>query len=281
MALAEEKSVPEAWKKILIKPAGKSWSDVVVAVKTNQIADQRTRGPVMGKLCRVLTDVMGVKPSNVVVYDATHGGGISKEGIFTDLPDGVVLGDKWGGYNLETTVPEPYFDGTRTGRCLDHLVKGDVDILVNICLCKGHNGQFGAFTGAQKNHFGTYSPRPAHARGGGADFLIGINRSAPILGDLDPRTGSVLFPRQQLVLVDALWASQPGPGGLTTAQPNTLLMGTACGPVDYIMGMRLRKDAWGWPVNEQVTQRFLSDYGFRPEDLPNGGQLIDAMKMTA
>ena len=42
-ALAEEGAAADAWKKIFVKPAGKSWGDAVVAVKTNNIAEQHTR----------------------------------------------------------------------------------------------------------------------------------------------------------------------------------------------------------------------------------------------
>ena len=54
-----------AGKSILIKPPGKSWSDVVVAIKTNNIAGQHTRSPVMSKICRVLYHTIGKSPGNI------------------------------------------------------------------------------------------------------------------------------------------------------------------------------------------------------------------------
>lgn len=281
MALAEEDSVADAWKRILLRPAGKSWADTVVAVKTNQIAEQRTRPPVMGKVCRVLTDVLGVKGSNVHIYDACHGGNITRENHLQDLPEGVHLADQWGSYNAVTRLPAPYFDGQRESTCLGHLVRDEVDILINVALCKGHGWEFGKFTMSMKNHFGTFDPGPSHRKGGGADYLIAINKTPEILGRMDPKTGDVLYPRQQLCIVDALWASDPGPGGQPTSQPNALLMGV-CGPVvDYVGAMRFRKDHMGWPVNEQLAQRFLTEFGFAAADLPNDGQIIDALAASA
>jgi len=280
IALTGEKNEADAWRKIFLKPPGKSWSDVVVAVKTNQLGVQRTRSAVMSKLCHVLTDLMGVKGQNIYIYDACSGGSMPKS-PYAGLPEGVHLANKWTGYNLRTTVPEPYLGGKRDSKCLDALVKGQVDILVDIALCKGHGRPFGGCTLTMKNHFGTFDPRPSHAKGGGADYLIGINKTKEILGEMDPRTGNVLFPRQQLCVIDALWASRPGPGGLPTAQPNALLMGTFGPAVDYLTAMRLRRDAMHWPVNEEVVTRFLTDFGFDVRSLPNGGQIIDAMAPVA
>ncbi len=275
LALAEEGSVEDAWRKILLKPAGKGWSDVVVAVKTNQIAQQRTRSAVMSKVCRVFTDVLGVPGGNIFIYDARHGAGMSEHNPFKGLPEGVHVADQWGGINTPIQVPEPYTRGS--SRCMSHLAKGEVDILVNIALCKAHGAQFGNFTLCLKNHFGTFDPGPAHAAGGGADYLIGINKSPAILGEIDQRTGGVMFPRQQLCVVDALWSSKPGPGGPPTHQTNALLMGVFGPAMDYLGGMDFRQNTMGWPVNPTVTRRFLTEFGFTPQDLPNQGSIIDAL----
>jgi len=280
MALAEEEDVARAWSKIFVKPAGKEWSDAVVAIKTNQIARQRTRSAVMAKVCRVLTGVLGVRGGNIHIYDACHGNSMPGN-PFKGLPEGVTLESKWGGSNLRTKVPTPYFDGSRESECLDHLVRDRVDVLVNIALCKGHGGQFGGFTMCMKNHFGTFSPRPSHQEGGGADYLIGINKSARILGRMDPRTGGVMYPRQQLCLVDALWGSKPGPGGPPTHRLDAMFMGVFGPAVDYVGAMRFRKDTMQWPVNEGVATRLLQEFGYSESDLPNEGKIIDARKWTA
>ncbi len=280
IALAQESAAADAWRKIFLKPPSKSWGDTVVAIKTNQIAIQRSRSAVMSKLCHVLAG-LGVKGSNIYIYDACHGSGMSRDNPFKGLPDGVHLADQWGGSDTNTTVPAPYFKGDHQAPCLGHLVRGEVDILVNVGLCKGHGAEFGAFTLSLKNHFGTFSPGPSHQDGGGADYMFGINKSKEILGEIDATTGNVLFPRQQLCVIDCLWASDPGPGTPTDSQPNALFMGTFGPVLDYVIAMRFRKDTMGWRVNERLAQRFLTDFGFSESDLPNGGRLIDATAPAA
>jgi hypothetical protein len=218
-----------------------------------------------------------VSPQNVTIYDAKHGGNMSRSTPFKGLPDGVRVADKWGGFSAKTTVPAPYLDGNAERSCLEHLVNGTVDILINIAMCKGHGGQFGGFTLSMKNHFGTFDPQPGHAEGGGADYVIGINKSPEVLGEMDARTGKVLFPRQQLVLIDALWASGGGgPCARPSDQLNTLVMGT-CGPaVDYVVATKVRQERMGWRINPGVADRFLAEFGFSKEDLPQDGRLIDA-----
>ena len=126
---------------------------------------------------------------------------------------------------------------------------------------------------------GTFSPRPGHAADG-TDYLIAINKSEAVLGRTD-RRGKVLFPRQQLCLIDGLWASRGGPSGNPTHQPNRLFMGT-CGPVlDYQVATKFRRDEMGWAINEGVANRFLSEFGFKADDLPDDGRIIDAMEQTA
>jgi hypothetical protein len=279
MALAQEGTAADAWKKIFLKPAGKGWGDVIVAVKSNQIAQQRARSAVMSKVCHVLTDQMGVKASNVYIYDATHGDSMPGN-VWKGLPEGVNLVGKWGGANLQTTVQTT--NGQVRTECLGHLVKGEVDILVNVGLCKGHDSQFGGFTLCMKNHFGTFNPSPGHRPDvGGANYVFGINRMPEVLGQLDPATGKVLFPRTQLCVLDALWASKGGPGGLPSDQPNVLMMGTFAPAMDYIGALRLRRDMMHWRVNEQVTARIPVEFGFAEADLPNGGQIIDALAAKA
>lgn len=276
-ALAQEKNVTDAWKAIFLKPAKKSWSDTVVAVKVNCIAKQRTRSAVLYKVIRTLTDVAGVKGENIFVYDACHGNSMSKWDVAQNLPNGAQAVAKWGGSGESAAVGKPWKDGSQKANCLGQLVKDEVDILVNIALCKGHGQNFGGFTLAMKNHFGTFSPRPSHQPGGGADYLIAINKAPEILGQMDPETGKVLFPRQQLCLVDCLWASDPGPGGESTHQPNRLFMGTLPAVLDYQVATKFRRDAMGWKTNDQIANRFLSEFGYQPSDLPTGGEIIDAL----
>ena len=277
-ALAEEKKVRDAWQKIFIKPPDKAWSDVVVAIKTNHIAQQHTRSPVMAKLCHALTDELGVRGSNVHIYDATNGGNLAQSTPFKGLPEGVRIENTWGGHNTPVPVPGPWRDGKGTANCVGPLARGEVDILVNIALCKGHNAPFGAFTMCLKNHFGTFAPGCNLADA--TDYLLCINKSEAILGKTDAASGRVLFPRQQLCLIDALWASQPGPGGHPETQPNRLFMGTFGPTLDYVVATAYRRDTMKWQIQEQVTARFLTEYGFSPDDLlPE--RFVDAMRYTA
>ena len=277
--LAEEKGVREAWRKIFIKPPDKAWSDVVVAIKTNHIAQQHTRSPVMAKMCHVLTDELGVRGANIHIYDATHGADLAQATPFRGLPDGVRIENTWGGHNTPAPVPGPWRNGKGKAACLGPLARGEVDILVNIALCKGHEPGFGGFTMCLKNHFGTFAPGPGHAAGQ-TDYLLCINKSEAILGKTDARTGRVLFPRQQLCLVDALWASNPGPSGHPETQPNRLFMGTFGPVVDYVLATAFRRDTMKWHIQEQVTARFLTEYGFTPDDLPPQ-RIVDAAQYAS
>lgn len=290
LALAEERNVSDAWKKILVKPAGKSWSDVVVAVKINQIAQPRIRPPVVGKVCHVLTDVLGVKGSNIHVYDARNGSGIQEENRFRDLPEGVHLADKWGGITTKAPIPVPWpgdldpagLNGVKEGQgaapCAAPLAEGKVDILVNIALSKGHRPKYGGFTMTCKNHYGTFHPfhgTEERDHEDATDYLLAINKSEAILGQQDER-GSVTFPRQQLCIVDAIWAIRRGMAGNPNAQPNALFIGTFGPAVDFQVATKFRKARLGWPVDEGVVSRFLTDFGFAEQNLPGDGQIIDA-----
>lgn len=273
-ALSGLKDPVQAWKQIFVKPPGKPWSEVVVAIKTNNIALQHTRSPVLAKVCRVLVDFLGVKPHNINVYDAIHGSGMSKSTPFKGLPEGVRIQDAWDGITAPTVVPAPWRQGTSKSKCIPQLVEGSVDILVNIALCKGHSSRFGGFTMSMKNHFGTFSPRPGHEEGS-EDYLISINKTAEILGPMDSKTGKVLFPRQQLCVLDGLWASKGGPGGNPTHQPNFLAMGVFSPVLDYLIATCFRGGRMGWKPEPEMTERMLSDFGYSPSDLPQGGKILE------
>ena len=275
-ALAEEEDPEKAWKAIFVKPPNKNWSDVVVAIKSNHIFVQRSRSAVVSKLCHALTDVVGVKGENIFLYDACHGDKMSTNTQFEGLPDGVHLANKWGGFQAEVTVARPYFDGSRTTKCMKHLATDEVDILVDLALCKGHNMTYGGFTMAMKNHFGTFNPRLGHQEQG-ANYLIGINKTPHVLGKMDDR-GRVTFPRQQICLVDALWGSDPGPSGTSTHQLNRLYMAPTAPALDYQVATKLRQQEMGWQTNRGMARKFLTSFGYSPDQLPNNGEIIDALE---
>jgi hypothetical protein len=277
-ALAGEKREQDAWKRIFIKPPGKTWSDVVVAVKTNNIARQHTRSAVMAKICKVLTRVVGIKASNIFIYDACHGGDMLKKTPFSGLPEGCGIMEKWGGFSTDAPVGLPWKDGKQTVKAVKPIVSGQVDLLVNMALSKGHSPAFGSFSMTLKNHLGTFNPRPHAHADGASEYLMAINKSPLILGELNGAGRKVAFPRQQLCLIDALWASEQGPMCDSSDQPNRLFMGTFAPTLDYVVAHRFRKEIMGWPLNEPLVDRFLTEFGIDPTDLPNKGAVIDAMK---
>ena len=272
--LVDTRNPEEAWRAIFIKPPLKSWSDTVVAIKTNCIAVQHTRSAVMAKVCHTLTDIIGIKPSNIHIYDACHGRSMSGT-PFSSLPEGVRIEGVWDGITMATPVPPPWEWGKVD--CAKQLVSGFVDILINISMCKGHAlSSLGNFTMTMKNHFGTFDPYRGHASGkAGMDYLIAINQTPEILGTMDAKTGKVLYPRQQLCFVDALWASESGPSGWPSHQPNFLAMGVFSPAVDYVVATQFRGKKMGWEPNKYVTPRMLSDFGYSANDLPTGGKLIE------
>jgi len=272
--LTEARNPEEAWRMIFMKPPRKLWSEIVVAIKTNNISLQHTRSAVMAKMCYVLTEILGVKPANIHIYDGVHGGNMSKNTPFAGLPEGCRIEDQWGGITTPTEVPGPWKGHGGTAKCIKHLVDGTVDILINIAVCKGHSSKFGGFTMSMKNHFGTFDPSPGH-KSGALDYLIAINQTPEILGPMDKRTGRVLYLRQQLCLIDGLWASEGGPGGYPRYQPNFLAMGVLSPIVDYVMATKFRGEKMGWRPNMEATRRLLTDFGFSESDLPAGGKIIE------
>jgi hypothetical protein len=275
-ALTGEKRVKDAWTRIFLKPPGKAWSDVVVAIKTNNLSDQHTRNAVMAKICRVLTEEIGVKPEHVFIYDASHGRDMMKKTPFEGLPAGCNIAAKWGGFDGKTPLPRPWKEGKAETECLGHLVNGKIDILVNLALSKGHGTSYGGFTMTMKNHLGTFNPRPHAHREGRTEYLLAINRSPLVLGEIDEKKRRVSFPRQQLCLIDALWASEPGPGGNSTAQPNRLFMGTLPPVIDWVVARRFRAGTMGWEIHEPVVDRFLTEFGIASSQLPHDGKVLDA-----
>ena len=267
-ALAEETNTSNAWHKIFMKPSSKNWNEVVVAIKTNNIAEQHTRNAVMKKFCEVMVNEMGVTGSNIHIYDGTHGEDMTTETPFYNLPTGVNIENTWGGRTTYVTIPAPY---SGTARCVQSIADGTADILINIAMCKGHTSSHGLFTMSMKNHFGTCDPHCDNT-----NYLIGINKSEAVLGAMDPGSGLITFPKQQLCFIDALWASQSGPGGYPSVRPNRFFMGTFPPVLDYIVAKKFRRDTMGWTLNETVTDRFLSDFGYTVSDLTNGGEMVDA-----
>jgi len=259
----------EAWSAIFVKPPFKSCLDTVIAIKPNCLGQQQHTHT---KLCHVLTDILGADPCNIHIYYAHHGMRMGST-PFQGLPKGVNLAVYWDGITANTSVPPPWQG--KQSNCLGPLVFGTVDILINISMCKGHSPLFGNFTMAMKKHFGTFSPGPGHGRGeSGLDYLLAINQTPEILGKINAKTGNVLYPRQHLCLVDALWAGESGPWLGPSHQTNFLAMGVFSPVVDYLVATQFRGQQMGWPPNMDATRRMLSAFGCSKNDLPYGGQIF-------
>ena len=173
------------------------------------------------------------------------------EFIGNGLPKGVVvsrLSDALGGM-VDTDVPDPY---PGKFKCTAALVRGEIDILVNCAVNKGHNKSYGETTLTLKNHAGTFEPKPIH-RGGGLDYIIAINKSEAILGGTPVR--------QQLCIVDSLWAMTTGPSGTPDKEVCRLIMGTFGPAVDYLTAKKVRESVMGVSQNKSL-ERFLTDFGY-------------------
>ena len=70
-----------------------------------------------------------------------------------------------------------------------------------------------------------------------------------------------------MCLIDALWASEPGPGGPPTAQPNFLAMGVFGPAVDYLMATEFRARKMGWKINNQPLDAMLTAFGLQKEKM--------------
>jgi hypothetical protein len=277
-ALTDESDPGKAWERIFVKPPDKPWDRVVVAIKTNNLGQQHTHGAVMRKICRVLVERLGIRPSSIFIYDGVHGKNIDRKTPFQKMIPGVRVVNKWGGITTPVKVPAPWSEGNGEADCVHALAVGQVDILVNISVCKGHVDQFGGFTMTMKNHFGTFDPEWGH-RDQGTNYMLAINKTPQILGTASDTTGRIEHPRQQLCIVDALWASKRGPRAGSSAQPNRLFMGTLSPVLDYQVATHFRRDTMKWMIDEKVTGRFLSEFGLSPQDLPGGGEILDAMNV--
>jgi hypothetical protein len=54
-----------------------------------------------------------------------------------------------------------------------------------------------------------------------------------------------------------------------------MAMGVTSPVVDYLVATSFRKAAMDWPVEMGPTGKFLTEFGYKAADLPNGGKIID------
>lgn len=296
MALAQKNDAKAAWATIFMKPQNKTWAQVNVAIKVNTVdSNDSPKLSIIDKVCKVLNSIgtttadPGVPFANMTIYDSNSNVATYKSSFAAPkLPTGIKLVQ-----NLGTAVNSyalPKGTATLTSGSLNN---GSIDILVNIAMNKGHD-QYdkGKTTLCLKNHYGTFSPqvttypRYRNNQCGNLDYLIDINKSNPILGGTPPR--------QQLCIIDSLWAMESGPAGGKIVQNNRLVMGTFAGAVDYLVARKIRQAIMKIPVgtvdngistdttmNSPAIDKYLTGFGY---DLaaPNvaGLNFVDALTWT-
>ncbi len=256
--LTQKSIAKNAWANIFRKPSSKAWSDVRAAFKVNCIeSKQMTKLAIVEKIC-IEIHRLGVPYENMVVWDGCHNAsGNSKYTPFkggNGLPEGVEVSNKntlLGG-TTSTYVPAPW---NGQAQCTADLADGNIDILVNFAVNKGHGASRGSCTLSMKNHFGTFNPEHGH-EGDAQDqfnYLIAMNKSDAIVG------GSPI--RQQLIVMDSIFAMTGGPGGTPNHEPHVLLMGTFAPAVDYATAKLIREKEMG-ASHSSYLEEFLPSFGY-------------------
>ncbi|MBD3241445.1 MAG: DUF362 domain-containing protein [Chitinivibrionales bacterium] len=253
LALTQKSSPADAWAVLLRKPRDKPWDKVRAAIKVNSIADNHPRLAVVDKICREL-NALGVSMENIVIYDGCHNAHQHYAAyVGKGLPEGVQVSEKSSllGGTTEAQTPSP---DNGAYDCSADVATGAIDILVNCAVNKGHGQKFGGATLTMKNHFGTFTPQP-HGHGD-LDYVLAINKSDAIVGG-EPA-------RQQLCIVDSLWASTHGPRGIPNKDTHRLVMGVFGPAVDYLTIKKIREPIMGAEHNEEALRRFATEFGYEP-----------------
>ncbi|MBD3242608.1 MAG: twin-arginine translocation signal domain-containing protein [Chitinivibrionales bacterium] len=267
-ALANNAEAAAAWATIFQEPAA-GYANARVAIKVNCIAVNHPRLAVVDKVCRVLND-LGVPFTNMTIYDGCHNAS-PEYGSFvgTRLPAGVVVSSRSGslGGTTDAPVPRPRtsdLSNVENHSCTADIANGVIDILVNIAVNKGHSNWNGNCTLTMKHHYGTFAPADHGSTSDyvnrGMSYIIGINQSDAILGGTPCR--------QQLCIIDSLWAGTGGPGGGANTSPHRLIMGTFGPAVDYLTVMKIREEIMGVGHNAYVDD-FLPAFGYSTTERDN------------
>ncbi|MFH1809971.1 MAG: DUF362 domain-containing protein [Pseudomonadota bacterium] len=273
MALSGQSTSQEAWRAIFLKPDTKNWSEVKAGIKVNTVyASCIPRHAVLAKICTVLIDELGMAGHNICIYDcdktahAGHAAGVAATYAANTasypFPAGVLINANL--FSGDVSSVEVAGGAISPVTCLKDLVDGTVDILVNVAVNKGHY-QAGNVTLCQKNNIGAvkfFCPGKTVAVGqgvyteGSAQDLVAINQCEALVGGNPPR--------QQLCILDSLWAMKQGPaGGGITHQPGVLAMGIHPGAVDYLAEKKIRDEMMGCPSTRQDDiNTFITGYGF-------------------
>jgi hypothetical protein len=249
IGLSQKATPHEAWGAIFRKPESKEWQEVRVAIKLNCLGDNHPRVAVVDAVCRALVS-LGVPPAGIILYDG-NGNARPLYGPFAG--NGILAGvavsnknDLLGGMTA-APVPAPH---KGMFKCTAAIANGTIDILVNIAVNKGTS--YAGTTLTMKNHAGTFEALPIHL-GGGLDYIIAFSKSDALLG------GSPV--RQQLCIVDSIWANTKGPFGVPNKRPCVLSMGTFSPAVDYLVARRVREPLMGCS-HPPALSRIMSEFGY-------------------
>lgn len=260
----------EAWKTIF--RSGKAWKDTKVIIKLNCVsAKMLARFSVVKKISDVLID-LGVQPANIVLFDGQGSSWATYKSVVS-LTDATKIRGKLSnlyddvGGQADVKIPEISPSGYAPG----DLVKGTTDIIVNIAVNKGHNSptfNVGMTTLCLKNHFGTFLNKGSGGIYAGSltamhlhstKGLINTNKIAEIVG------GNPV--RQQLCIIDSLWAAKDGPDTSVDAKPDRLIMGTFAGAVDYCCVKQVREKVMGMTNHQAaVIPQYLTAFGYKETD---------------
>lgn len=279
MALAEKSTASDAWATIFRKPDNKLWSEVKAAIKVNtQCADCLPRYAIMVKICNVFINQFQMSGSNICIYDSNYISHVGNQQGVNDtyeannasfpFPSGVLFSANCftGGKSTVSVTG----GALSTVDCLSDLSDGTVDILVNIAVNKGHY-QAGGVTLCQKNHIGSvkfFCPgktepvgQGSYTQGSGAD-IVALNQTDAIVGG-DPV-------RQQLCIMDSIWAMKSGPIGSVTHAPHTIAMGTFGGAVDYLTTKKIREEDMSWTSDHpDDIDLHITGYGYSDTEREN------------
>lgn len=247
MRLTGKTTAQGAWETIFRKPAEKQWADVKIALKVNCIESRNMpRVALVGKVCKELI-ALGVTASNITIYDACHvASGDEKYTPFigNGIPAGVSVLE---GKGTTTAIDV----GTGKMKCTNVVLSSD--ILVNFAVNKGHGQDKGGFTLTMKNHTGTMKfSCPS------ATEMVNQNKSATILG------GAI--PRQQLCIVDSIWASKGGPTVAPTHLPCRIVMGIMGPAVDILTARNIREKLMKATHNEEAISTLTSGFGYEEKE---------------
>jgi hypothetical protein len=260
-ALAQKASPAEAWATIFQKPEAKQWAEVKVAIKPNASFKNNARVAVIDAVCSALIG-LGVRPENITVYDLGENGSAKYLPFLgKGLPADIIISHKGHdplGGTTKTSIPKPH---PGQFKCTTALVNGSIDILINIATNKGHMiDSLGGISLAMKNHAGSFEiPLRFHVSGG-LEYIIAFNKSDAILGGRPPR--------QQLCIVDSLWAITGGPNGAPNKHPCSLSMGTFAPAVDWVVTKRIREQVMGCTHPTYLT-KILTEFGYQPSTFEN------------